>query len=126
MDGQLAVSRSLGDFEYKQNKEKKPHEQKVIAGTDSTVNPLAQDVHFVMLACDGIWDVKTNQDVVDKYREYLDELDDSPDPGSLTLEQMETFVYQIMNECVSEEGNGVGCDNMSAIFIEFVKKEDSD
>lgn len=65
VDGNLALSRALGDFEYKSNTQKKKEEQKVTAEPDFTETPITDDCEFVILACDGIWDVKSNQQAVD-------------------------------------------------------------
>ena len=35
---------------------------------DVTVTNLTPDFEFILLACDGIWDVLTNQEVVDFVR----------------------------------------------------------
>jgi len=65
--GNLAVSRSLGDFQYKDRPDLKPHQQKISACSDMEV---IKRVHgkggdqFLLLCCDGIWDVMSNEQAV--------------------------------------------------------------
>eukprot|EP00527_Entomoneis_sp_CCMP2396_P002263 CAMPEP_0198148634 /NCGR_PEP_ID=MMETSP1443-20131203/42416_1 /TAXON_ID=186043 /ORGANISM="Entomoneis sp., Strain CCMP2396" /LENGTH=360 /DNA_ID=CAMNT_0043813361 /DNA_START=52 /DNA_END=1131 /DNA_ORIENTATION=+ len=61
VDGDLAVSRAMGDHIYKANMEKKALQQKVIAAPDLTVYPRNHiGDEFIVIACDGVWDVATN------------------------------------------------------------------
>lgn len=63
IDGDLAVSRALGDFIYKANESRQQLQQKVIAAPDMTVYPRDHvDDEFIILACDGVWDVATNNE----------------------------------------------------------------
>jgi serine/threonine protein phosphatase PrpC len=64
------LSRSLGDLEFKQNKKVSPADQMITAYPDVTVENL-QDVSFIVLACDGVWDCMTNQEVCDFVSERL-------------------------------------------------------
>jgi protein phosphatase 2C family protein 2/3 len=66
--GNLALSRALGDFVFKKNNKKKAEEQIVTAFPDVTTCDIADDLEFLVLACDGIWDVLSNQEVVDFVR----------------------------------------------------------
>lgn len=68
--GNLNLSRSLGDLEYKQNKRLPPEEQMITANPDVVVEPL-QDIDFIVLACDGVWDCMTNQEICDFINERL-------------------------------------------------------
>jgi serine/threonine protein phosphatase PrpC len=61
VNGMLALSRALGDFEYKSNKMKYHKDQMVSAFPDVKIEPITPDTQFVLLACDGIWDVMTSQ-----------------------------------------------------------------
>jgi protein phosphatase 1B len=64
VNGGLATSRSLGDLEYKNVKSLDAHQQFVISKPD--IYPIAKDANgdqFIILACDGIWDVMSNEDV---------------------------------------------------------------
>lgn len=65
VNGSLAVSRALGDFDYKRCAELKPEEQLVSPEPDLTVDDRddAAD-EFLFLACDGIFDVMSNEEVV--------------------------------------------------------------
>ena len=63
MDGDLAVSRSFGDFGYKPNSSNGQKNYRVTVYPDILV--YAQEPskdEFLVLACDGIWDRLTNKD----------------------------------------------------------------
>ncbi|XP_025831199.1 protein phosphatase 1G-like [Agrilus planipennis] len=73
VNGGLNLSRALGDHAYKQNKELSDREQMITALPDIktlTINP-GQD-EFMVLACDGIWNSMTNQEVVDFIRSRIE------------------------------------------------------
>jgi protein phosphatase 1G len=63
--GNLNLSRSLGDLEYKQNKKLSAAEQMITAFPEIMVESLTDDVSFMVVACDGIWDCMTNQEICD-------------------------------------------------------------
>ncbi len=69
VDGNLNLSRSLGDLKYKQNKSLKPEEQPISAYPDTKVVDLVPEDEFIIMGCDGIWEQKTNQEMVDFIRE---------------------------------------------------------
>ena len=71
----LATSRALGDFEYKANKDLSAEEQAVIAVPDVLVHTRDHEADaYLVLACDGVWDVMSNEEVaefvVESIREY--------------------------------------------------------
>jgi len=61
----LNLSRSLGDLEYKQNKRLPPEDQMITANPDVFIETLTDDCDFMIVACDGVWDCKTNQEACD-------------------------------------------------------------
>ena len=63
MNGNLALSRALGDFAFKNSHELPPQEQIVTACPDVVEQRIHAGWQFVVLACDGIWDVLQNQEV---------------------------------------------------------------
>ena len=60
VDGELALSRALGDHQFKDNNEKPPEEQAVTALPDVDVRTRNKNDDYVVVACDGIWDCLTN------------------------------------------------------------------
>ncbi|UKK01584.2 protein phosphatase 2C-like protein [Theileria orientalis] len=76
VDGNLNLSRSLGDLSFKLDNTLSSREQKIISFPDIKIVPLTKDDEFLILACDGIWDCKSNQQVVDyinyKYALYTE------------------------------------------------------
>lgn len=71
VNGNLALSRALGDFLFKRNAKKPVEEQIVTALPDVEVRDITQDLEFIVLACDGIWDVMTNEEVVSFIRHRI-------------------------------------------------------
>ena len=60
VNGMLALSRSMGDFEYKGNPILKAEDQIITVYPEVSVEKLTNDVDFVICACDGIWDCMTS------------------------------------------------------------------
>lgn len=62
VNGNLAVSRALGDYEYKNVEGRGPCEQLVSPEPEIFVRDRDDDGdEFLVLACDGIWDVMSNK-----------------------------------------------------------------
>ena len=51
VNGSLAVSRALGDFDYKRSEDLKPEQQLVSPEPDITVLDRSQEDEFLVLAC---------------------------------------------------------------------------
>jgi protein phosphatase PTC2/3 len=47
------MSRALGDFQYKENKNKTPEEQAVTADPDIITHDITDEDEFLVVACDG-------------------------------------------------------------------------
>ena len=71
VNGMLALSRALGDFEYKGNPILKPEDQIITAFPEIIVEKLTNDSEFIVCACDGIWDCMTSQATVNWVQENL-------------------------------------------------------
>uniref|UniRef100_A0A9J2PB69 protein-serine/threonine phosphatase n=1 Tax=Ascaris lumbricoides TaxID=6252 RepID=A0A9J2PB69_ASCLU len=108
VNGNLALSRALGDFAFKKNEHKSPEEQIVTACPDVTVCDLTYDHEFIVLACDGIWDVMSNQEVVDFCRDRL-----------AVGREPETICEELLSRCLAPDCQmgGLGCDNMTVVLV---------
>jgi serine/threonine protein phosphatase PrpC len=65
------LSRSLGDLEYKKNRKLPPEDQMITAYPEVTEDDL-DDVSFVIVACDGVWDCMTNDEICEFISERFD------------------------------------------------------
>ena len=71
VNGNLALSRAIGDFTFKQNTQLRAEEQMVCAQPEIIRESMNPEDEFIVLACDGIWDVMSNEQVVAHVREEL-------------------------------------------------------
>lgn len=72
VNGNLNLSRAIGDLKYKQNPSLRPEEQIITADPDITVYSRCPDDQYIILACDGIWDCLENQQVANFILDFAD------------------------------------------------------
>jgi len=65
VDGDLAVSRALGDFQFKTSDHLPAEQQKVSPEPDIIIHERGTKDEFLLLACDGLWDVMSNSEATD-------------------------------------------------------------
>lgn len=111
VNGNLALSRALGDFVFKRNLSKKPEEQIVTAYPDVVIKDINEDWEFIILACDGIWDVMSNEDVVAFCRKRI----------GMGL-YPEEICEELMTQCLAPDCQmgGLGGDNMTVVLVCFL------
>lgn len=105
VDGDLAVSRALGDFMYKNNPKMSPELQKVSPLPDITIRRRDEKDQFLIIACDGVWDVMSNEDAVDFVHGHV----------SKGWMDMERIASEMLDECLKRGSR----DNMSVIILVF-------
>mmetsp|Transcript_72775 Transcript_72775/g.170685 ORF Transcript_72775/g.170685 Transcript_72775/m.170685 type:complete len:348 (+) Transcript_72775:92-1135(+) len=71
LDGNLAVSRSLGDFDFKDNAGRPAAEQKVSCLPDIYEVSGLPERTLLLLACDGLWDAISSEEAAQFVRERL-------------------------------------------------------
>jgi len=105
VNGSLAVSRALGDFEYKNVDGRGPTEQLVSPEPEFyyKVREPEKD-EFLVLACDGVWDVMTNEDICQFISARMKITDD-----------LEQITNDVIDTCLHKGSR----DNMSIIIIAF-------
>lgn len=108
VNGNLALSRAIGDFEFKKSAELAPEQQIVTAYPDVTVHDISDDDEFLVVACDGIWDCQSSQAVVEFVRR-----------GIAAKQDLSKICENMMDNCLASnsETGGVGCDNMTMIVV---------
>ena len=117
INGNLNLSRCIGDLEYKQNKKLKPQEQIISAYPDVIEEKMEKDNELIIIGCDGIWDCIEDQDLCDNINEKIKK------SGVETLKvNLANILGEICdNICAKDilgEG-GIGCDNMTCLVIQF-------
>ncbi|EDO15532.1 hypothetical protein Kpol_479p20 [Vanderwaltozyma polyspora DSM 70294] len=119
VNGNLALSRAIGDFEFKSNDELSPEEQIVTCVPDVMEHSLDYSKDdFVILACDGIWDCLTSQECVDLVNYGISK-------GDMTLADISSRIIDVC--CApTTEGTGIGCDNMSIVIVALLKENESE
>ena len=64
VNGNLALSRAIGDFEFKNNTQLPAEKQIVTVNPEIIDHRLDHSVEYIVIACDGIWDCISNEDLV--------------------------------------------------------------
>ncbi|XP_018917865.2 protein phosphatase 1G isoform X3 [Bemisia tabaci] len=114
VNGGLNLSRALGDHSYKQNKSLGPTEQMISALPDiKTLDIDRSRDEFMVLACDGIWNSMSSQEVVDFINERLDK----------GVKKLTDISEELFDRCLAPNtiGDGTGCDNMTCIIVRWKK-----
>ena len=112
----MILSKGIWDSEYKVDKKLKREEQILSNMSDVKIENLSKDIDFIVLACDGILDCKTNQEVCDF---FIDEFNKEPDG------KIYKFIEDLYDEILVPDvytATGAWCDNMSCIVIQIKKK----
>ncbi|CAE7462503.1 unnamed protein product [Symbiodinium pilosum] len=111
VNGNLNLSRAIGDLEYKKREDLPPQEQVICSTPDVVIRELTPEDEFIVLACDGIWDVMSNQDICDFVKPRLEK----------GLE-MKVISEELLEHCCSEDPSktqGLGTDNMTVVIVKL-------
>jgi serine/threonine protein phosphatase PrpC len=109
----LSVSRGMGDLRFKRNLKLSPEEQVLSCVPEMKVCSRTEEDEFLVIACDGVWDMMSSQDVVDFVMEYLPALR----CGSIAPSDV---VLKIFEKCISYDPvDYLGTDNMTMVLVVF-------
>lgn len=105
VNGSLAVSRALGDYDYKKVIGVGQCEQLVSPEPEIFVRDREDNAdEFLVLACDGVWDVMSNYDLCQYIHSRLQVTDD-----------LEAIASQVIDTCLYKGSR----DNMSIVLVVF-------
>ncbi|CAN1816382.1 Probable protein phosphatase 2C 60 [Linum perenne] len=111
VNGSLNLARAIGDMEFKQNKFLPAEKQIVTANPDINTVELCEDDDFLVLACDGVWDCMSSQQLVDFIHEQLQ-----------SETKLSAVCERVMDRCLAPStAGGEGCDNMTMILVQLKK-----
>ena len=146
VNGNLNLSRSIGDLKYKQVPGIPPAEQMITAEPDilrwDTVNDglnltlryilvsmftythlffqfsttIGEEDEFIVLGCDGIWDCLTNEECA----KYVYDRIDSKHPHEIGIEMLDEIV-----SADPRASQGIGGDNMTIMIIDLLPQSRS-
>jgi len=101
VQGTLEVSRSFGDYKFKENDQKY-----LTAEPEITKYIFTPDVDFIVMGCDGLYEEWLNEDIVNYVKKGLDQ-----------KEGIQEIIEGLVHEAIDR-----GClDNVTAIIIKFEK-----
>lgn len=108
--GNLNISRSLGDFEYKSNPDLPPEDQMVSPLPEIRRETLDKDCEFMLMMTDSLRDSMTAQQFINFIKERK------------SVKPLPAIVEELLTVCIAsqiETSYGLGCDNMTCILILF-------
>ncbi|XP_074281209.1 putative protein phosphatase 2C 27 [Silene latifolia] len=104
LNGQLAVTRALGDWHLDGMKQKDGNDGPLSAEPELKLITLSKEDEFLIIGCDGIWDVFSNQNAVDFARRRLQKHND---------------IKLCCKEMVEEAIKRGAMDNLTVVMISF-------
>mmetsp|Transcript_11717 Transcript_11717/g.23847 ORF Transcript_11717/g.23847 Transcript_11717/m.23847 type:complete len:416 (-) Transcript_11717:3064-4311(-) len=109
VNNNLNLSRSIGDLKYKQNRAVARKDQIISAEPDFVHLEICPEDEFIIVACDGIWDVVQPQEAVDFVRERWN-----------STTKLSSICEQLLDRCITEDPHvtgGLGGDNMTCLIV---------
>ncbi|CBY36337.1 unnamed protein product [Oikopleura dioica] len=111
VNGALAMSRALGDFFFKQNidrQELSPLHKQIVTAIPDVIICKQKELEFLVLACDGVFDMMTNTEVIKFVRNKL----------AQKIHPKE-ICQRLLEVCIAEQPSTSlpGCDNVTVTII---------
>ncbi|XP_066324251.1 probable protein phosphatase 2C 21, partial [Miscanthus floridulus] len=104
----LPISRSIGDYVFKQNKSLLPKDQVVTCEPRMKTISITEDTEFLVIASNGIWKWLTHERIALKIRPYL-------------LEGETDLRFICKQVCIAAANSCVMRDDMTIILVQFKK-----
>ncbi|CAM9471213.1 unnamed protein product, partial [Discosporangium mesarthrocarpum] len=108
VQGNLNLSRAIGDLTYKSDTNLPPEEQMITALPELQTLEITDEDEFIVFACDGVWNVLSSQETVDFIRQRLTK--------DVSLSGV---CSDLCDACCAEntDGDGRGLDNVTALVV---------
>jgi serine/threonine protein phosphatase PrpC len=108
--GNLNLSRSIGDLEYKKTPGIPQKDQMITAYPEIKIDQLTARDEFIVLACDGVWDMLTSQECVNFIGQRL------------KSKSLQIIAEETLDRCLAHDiasSGGLGCDNTTIVIVEL-------
>ncbi|KAL1950327.1 hypothetical protein VTO73DRAFT_5451 [Trametes versicolor] len=109
VNGNLALARALGDFDYKKNASLRPEAQIITSDPEIMEHQITEEDEFIIIACDGIWDCLTSQQAVNVVRLLIAQ--------GRKLPELCEMICELCLAPDTTTGAGIGCDNMTIMVV---------
>lgn len=122
VNGNLNLSRSIGDLNYKQNYQLMPKDQMICCTPDVRSFNRQPGDEFIIIACDGVWDVLNSQEAVDYIRSRLGNFETLERRIRTGAVRLSAIIENLLDHCLSPDLSrtyGLGGDNMTAVLVVF-------
>lgn len=138
VNGSLNLTRAIGDLAFKGDTNLSPENQVITANPDVSVIDINLDTDdFIVIACDGLWEVMNSQEVVDYILHSLQgirggssptggDVPSAPSSPTSSSSIMPTSLSELIGNildvaCSDDVGKteGLGGDNLSCILIDL-------
>jgi serine/threonine protein phosphatase PrpC len=128
VDGHLSVSRSLGDFDFKDNHERPVEEQKISCMPDIYDLSGVPTGSLLILGCDGLWDIMTSEKAASFVRERLQK-DPEVDLGDVAAALVRACLRKLkcrdnVTVLLVELGDGSAWENAQDEMQDFERLQD--
>jgi len=111
----LNLTRAIGDMRYKKDKSI-PQADQVISGfPDLHTEKTTSRDRFLVLACDGVWDVQTSQQVAS----YVLSSFRSRDTATPLPQFAAEVCSRLLDLCLAPDTSAMGTDNMTVVIVGF-------
>ncbi|CAD8099065.1 unnamed protein product [Paramecium sonneborni] len=108
-NGNLSLSRALGDLEYKKDNRFKPEEQIITALPDVKSTQLTAADKFLLMGCDGVFETWEHQQILNFVSQELK-----------TSQNLQKATEKLLDQLLAKDTTlGTGCDNMTCILVLF-------
>jgi len=87
---------------------------------DVKIVPITTDTQFIMLACDGCWDVKSSQECVTFTAKNIFQ---NQYGGKRTMTELTNGMSDLLDSCCAKDlmsSQGLGTDNITALVVELI------
>lgn len=120
VNGQLAMSRAIGDFTYKDQPQRAAHEQLVTAVPDVVIHTRTAEDQYVVVACDGVFDVHENEALVELINSEIHTVKGSDDTAG-----MHALLEKVCHTCVAPPNGeypsrSEGTDNVTFTLVRLL------